>query len=49
LIHKYLQKGESFKELTLEQCQWIEGKLNNRPRKDLGFVAPIELYHELLA
>jgi IS30 family transposase len=49
LIRQYLQKGESLKGLTLEQCQLIEEKLNNRPRKDLGFVAPIELYHKLVA
>jgi len=49
LIRQYLQKGESLKGLTLEQCQLIEEKLNNRPRKDLEFVAPIEFYHKLLA
>jgi IS30 family transposase len=49
LIRQYLQKGESLKGLTLEQCQLVEEKLNNRPRKDLGFVAPIELYYRLLA
>ena len=49
LIRQYLLKGESLKGLTLEQCQLIEEKLNNRPRKNLGFVAPIELYHKLIA
>ena len=49
LIRQYLKKGESLRGLTLEQCQRIEEKLNNRPRKTLGFVAPIELYHKLVA
>lgn len=48
LIRQYLRKGESLKGLTLEQCRIIEEKLNDRPRKTLGFVAPIELYHKLI-
>lgn len=49
LIRQYLPKGDSLQGLTLEQCKRIEDKLNNRPRKALGFVAPIELYHKLVA
>ena len=49
LIRQYLPKGQSLKGLTLEQCQRIEDKLNARPRKTLGFTAPIELYHKLIA
>ena len=49
LIRQYLKKGDSLKGLTLEQCKRIEDKLNNRPRKTLGFVAPIELYEKLVA
>jgi IS30 family transposase len=49
LIRQYLPKGQSLKGLTLEQCQRIEDKLNTRPRKTLGFTAPIELYHKLIA
>lgn len=49
LIRQYLKKGESLIGLTLEQCRIIEEKLNDRPRKILGFVAPIELYQNLVA
>jgi IS30 family transposase len=48
-IRQYLKKSESPKELALEQCKRIEDKLNARPRKTLGFVAPIELYDKLIA
>jgi len=49
LIRQYLKKGDSLIGLTMEQCQRIEDKLNMRPRKTLGFVAPCELYHKLVA
>jgi IS30 family transposase len=49
LIRQYLPKGESLKGLTIEQCRFIEEKLNDRPRKTLGFVAPIELCNKLVA
>lgn len=49
LIRQYLKKGDSLIGLTMEQCQRIEDKLNMRPRKTLGFVAPCELYNKLVA
>lgn len=49
LIRQYLKKGDSMIGLTMEQCRRIENKLNTRPRKDLGFVAPCELYNKLVA
>lgn len=49
LIRQYLKKGESLLGLSLEECNRIADKLNDRPRKTLGFVAPIELYHKLIA
>jgi len=49
LIRQYLPKQSSLKGLTLEQVKWIEDKLNSRPRKTLGFRAPIELYKKLIA
>ena len=42
LIRQYLPKGTSFEDLTREQVKWIEWKLNNRPRKRLGFLTPLE-------
>jgi len=49
LIRQYLKKGESLLGLSLEECNDIADRLNDRPRKTLGFVAPIELYHKLIA
>ena len=42
LIRQYLPKGTSFENLTREKVKWIEWKLNNRPRKRLGFLTPLE-------
>ena len=42
LIRQYLPKGTSFGNLTREQVKRIEWKLNNRPRKRLGFLTPLE-------
>jgi transposase, IS30 family len=49
LIRQYLPKQSSLKGLTLAQVKRIEDKLNTRPRKTLGFRAPIELYENLIA
>lgn len=49
LIRQYLEKGKSLQGLTMEKCDDIANRLNDRPRKTLGFVAPIELYHKLIA
>jgi IS30 family transposase len=49
LIRQYLKKGEGLLGLSLEECNSIADRLNDRPRKTLGFVAPIELYHKLIA
>jgi len=43
LIRQYLPKGRSFKDLTEDQLRVIENKLNNRPRKVLGFRTPNEV------
>lgn len=42
LIRQYLPKGTSFEGLTREEVKRIEWKLNNRPRKRLGFLTPLE-------
>ena len=35
---------EDFSEVTNKQIKWIENKLNNRPRKRLGYLTPNSLY-----
>lgn len=47
LIRQYLPKRRSMKDLTQSRCDEIACILNNRPRKRLGFMTPIELLHQL--
>ena len=42
LIRQYLPKRRSMAFLTQDQCEAIAYKLNNRPRKRLGFKTPME-------
>ena len=44
LIRQYLPKGQSLKHLTQHDCNRISAKLNNRPRKRLGYRTPKECY-----
>ncbi|MCA6392816.1 MAG: IS30 family transposase [Cytophagales bacterium] len=44
LIRQYLPKSMGFEYLTQEDCQKIMDKLNNRPRKVLGFRTPAEVF-----
>lgn len=44
LIRQYVPKGSSFEDLTDEYIELIQNKLNNRPRKRLGFLTPIEFF-----
>ena len=47
LIRQYCPKGASLEHLTDEEVAMIEDKLNNRPRKTLGYRTPIEVFCEL--
>ena len=44
LIRQYLPKGTDFRTLTLEKVRSIMDRLNNRPRKCLGFKTPNQLF-----
>jgi IS30 family transposase len=44
LIRQYFPKGTSFENITNEQVQYVEDKLNNRPRKRFGFKTPNQVY-----
>lgn len=48
LIRQYLPKGTYFTSLTQEQLNHILDRLNNRPRRKLGFWTPIEALVEAL-
>ena len=44
LIRQYLPKGKSFDDLSDQEVQDIMDKLNNRPRKCLGFKTPNQVF-----
>jgi len=44
LIRQYIPKGKSMNHLTQHDCNRIAAKLNNRPRKRLGYRTPEECY-----
>ncbi|MDP1587613.1 MAG: IS30 family transposase [Prosthecobacter sp.] len=43
LIRQYLPKGKCMAHITQDNCSYIQGCLNNRPRKRLGYRPPAEL------
>jgi len=44
LIRQYFPKGSSFENITNQQVADVQNKLNNRPRKKLGYFSPNEFY-----
>jgi len=47
LIRQYLPKGMALDKVTDKEIQVIQNKLNNRPRKTLGYKTPNEVYAEM--
>jgi IS30 family transposase len=48
MLHRYLPKNTNLNEVSHEQIEMIQNKLNNRPRKCLGFKTPVEAFNEEL-
>ena len=48
LIRQYIPKGTDFSGITDEFVAWVEEKLNNRPRKRLGYLTPNEKFNLIL-
>ena len=46
LIRQYVPKKDPFDHLDDEYIRMVEDKLNNRPRKDLGYLSPIEYIND---
>lgn len=46
LIRQYIPKAQNFKELNQHHFDTVQNKLNNRPRKSLGFLSPIEFLYK---
>jgi len=49
LLRRYFPKGTDFEEVDEEELQEIVDKLNDRPRKVLGYRTPREVYTEMAA
>lgn len=49
MLHRYLPKNSNLKEVTHCQIEIIEKRLNNRPRRCLGFKTPAEAFNEQLS
>lgn len=49
LVRQYFPKGSDFTKLTQEDVLLVENKLNNRPRKILDFMTPIEFAQSLIS
>jgi IS30 family transposase len=44
LVRQYFPKKMSFDNITEEELQYVEDKLNHRPRKCLGYMTPYEVF-----
>lgn len=44
LIRQYFPKGTSFESVTDKDIEYVQNKLNNRPRKKLNYFSPNEFY-----
>jgi IS30 family transposase len=49
LLRQYVPKKRHMANITGEELKMIENRLNNRPRKRLGFRAPAEVFHRSLS
>ena len=48
LLRQYIPKKRSMSTVTDEEIKMIQNRLNNRPRKRLGFKTPAEVFHQSL-
>ena len=48
LIRQFFPKGTDFSKVSLKEFRWVEGLLNGRPRKTLGFQTTKEVIGTLL-
>lgn len=46
-MREYLPKGVDLSQFSHQQLSSIEQSLNNRPRKNLGFRTPAEVFNDL--
>jgi len=49
LLRQYVPKNRALSTVTDEEIRMIQDRLNNRPRKRLGFKTPAEVFHKSLS
>jgi IS30 family transposase len=49
LLRQYVPKKRLMEKITDEEIKMIENRLNNRPRKRLGFKTPAQVFHQSLS
>ena len=49
LLRQYVPKTRAMNNITDAEIKMIENRLNNRPRKRLGFRTPAHVFHQSLA
>ena len=49
MVRRYFPKGTDFSKITDEEVAWVESRINNRPRKCLGYKTPAEVAAVALA
>ena len=49
LLQQYVPKKRNMANITDEEIKMIENRLNNRPRKRLGYRTPAEVFHQSLS
>lgn len=49
LLRQYYRKGSSFEQITPTQLRAVEDEINERPRKALEFLAPLDYFTKLTA
>lgn len=49
MVRRYFPKGTDFGKITDEHVAWVEARINNRPRKCLGYKTPAEVAAVALA
>ena len=49
LIREYFPKHKAFEEITEKEVVEVQNRLNNRPRKVLGYKTPAEVFFAKMA
>jgi IS30 family transposase len=48
LVRQYIPKKTDFETIDNKYVEYVQNKINNRPRKKMGFLTPIEKYNLFL-